>query len=1052
MSHTLPSEANFDHKNRNPGVYRTRVKYFSTNQNNYTPKSTIKIEVDSTKPASFIDGSQTRLDFTVVVYNNSPFVDYVNLPRCGWNSIFKEFRLIIGGTALENNKDYAYSMEQRMIKDNHNPDPVHIFHSNPWTPPEGPTQINFIKPSMVDCTGNYMYGRHTFCDKNPFNFMYFSKIGSYDSNNFNNEVIKGTPYSTVVGSHGVTYSQTDSVTDEFPTKYGGSSNIMYWPRGSTNALSDTQMAETIVTSTITNTSNTMPTDKTISAFGYFPPGVAHTFGSAHSIIGSGIAPQSNMRPASVAAGNGSVDTSVLRTTTGSLTQLGYIPNTQKSIAGHRSTYAPGCWPYGQPSEKISREITRNRNQDGATFYSNYKSIPVGLGASSFSSMDDYVFNNSKNLANYTEDYNFEFRCSTPIMSGLIGSLAEKWFPESLARGKKMWLEFDLIEARQAFSITMDPCRRVPTTVRDFVPFTGRPHNTDRLSSAKTTLHAGWSHLALQFPHVEDGGSGTQVETGTSTTLPGSIDTTLNTPITTSNESGRLGVLYMIAGATYNANAAQGIAGVPSLHIPSNARHLVKWAYSGTDTTTKNQPLEIPLPSTAVAGQTTTMDDYMRPGAIATNNALNSSVAVSVMSGLAMPQYVPVQKPWGNKGSFISSGAAITITNEASYFVNEAQVCFGTYLPASVPQTKRTTAASVVTNGTNLTGDVAYYKNYGAYTTTYSVTGVELVLELMTMSDELNRAIIERASSGSLSFDTKCIGTGYNNLPATDNQQVLLPVIGASIKHLLLSFRSSEAVYTDNAYLYNSYACFNPYAALTFTADADYHVGGTYSLTNYLTTQQNLGINMRLKIGSEEYPVNPINSVPEIVYEYEKGVSSIGNRKYILDYVPSYIPYRRDTTAPTTNQVLEYSCQESGYFSVFTPVDALDDQTITGNPFYNFLEYAEKLQIKGKRADFSSDTNGYSDAPSTITNRGVWNIFTPLDGCFQLAFHFDTFTDLPDCRSGLTIVNNQCFWLSNKVIFASHKVSGSSTSVLINCVWEMDCRIQFEAGGNIMAYF
>jgi hypothetical protein len=288
MSAAIPSEANFDHKTKNPGIYRSRVKYFSTNQNSYNPKSTVKIEVDSTKPASFIDGAQTRLDFTVVVYNNNPFIDFINLPRMGWNAIFKEYRLVVGGTNLVNNKDYAYSMEQLFIAQNRNPDPVHIFHSNPWTPPEGETQVNFIKPSMVDRTGNYMYGKYSFTDNNPFDFMYFSRPNHFTEGDFLSTCTKGMECSNVVN---LDFPTTNVTTSNTLIGYQNTTTPFYWPQGVGIALADGHVTDCIGSSN--ERSTVMNTDRVISLFGYYPPGVGGTFGTSGSCFGSGLNMQIN---------------------------------------------------------------------------------------------------------------------------------------------------------------------------------------------------------------------------------------------------------------------------------------------------------------------------------------------------------------------------------------------------------------------------------------------------------------------------------------------------------------------------------------------------------------------------------------------------------------------------------------------------------------------------------------------------------------------------------------------------------------------------------------
>jgi hypothetical protein len=57
-----------------------------------------------------------------------------------------------------------------------------------------------------------------------------------------------------------------------------------------------------------------------------------------------------------------------------------------------------------------------------------------------------------------------FTIALPIFSGLIGVWAEKAFPTMLIAPGSFYLQVS-----QAFQFTMDPCRRIFGTYRDYVP-------------------------------------------------------------------------------------------------------------------------------------------------------------------------------------------------------------------------------------------------------------------------------------------------------------------------------------------------------------------------------------------------------------------------------------------------------------------------------------------------------------------------------------------------------------------------------------------------------
>ena len=65
-----------------------------------------------------------------------------------------------------------------------------------------------------------------------------------------------------------------------------------------------------------------------------------------------------------------------------------------------------------------------------------------------------------------------FTIALPIFSGLIGVWAEKAFPTMLIAPGSFYLQIRFAKVAQAFQFTMDPCRRIFGTYRDYVPSIG----------------------------------------------------------------------------------------------------------------------------------------------------------------------------------------------------------------------------------------------------------------------------------------------------------------------------------------------------------------------------------------------------------------------------------------------------------------------------------------------------------------------------------------------------------------------------------------------------
>jgi hypothetical protein len=101
----LPQTLSISDVRRNgmPAVRRT-VIHSSTSQNSYGPGELVYIPVATGTDGSFYIPSTSRLDMTVNVFNKNHFVDFINLPRCGWNVLIEEFGIEIHNSNHENQR------------------------------------------------------------------------------------------------------------------------------------------------------------------------------------------------------------------------------------------------------------------------------------------------------------------------------------------------------------------------------------------------------------------------------------------------------------------------------------------------------------------------------------------------------------------------------------------------------------------------------------------------------------------------------------------------------------------------------------------------------------------------------------------------------------------------------------------------------------------------------------------------------------------------------------------------------------------------------------
>ena len=1089
----IPAGLHYEAKPAAIPVYRRRCITSAISSNEYHPGQTIKIPLDTAMHGSVLDTKQTMLQFQLQIKNMNPFVDYINFGRSGAAGIFSGFRFMVNGNPVEKINNYAEIFEDMMIKLNLNGEPYHFFHPNPYMPEEGPLHTNFIKPPMVDCMGNTMYRPQMLLDAASAPNVFFGNLSSKQDVDTNRKPQKKTDQygSNAQGIHLQELQTKNTIsTDEESELNLMSSVFHYIPPGGF-------LTDGIQTRNEQGTKELLSTrsfhlDRNIET-GFtsdngFPYCAQERMKAVNRLYFNAT---SGALPVKTGQSNGVAELGLqqaFRVTgeicihEGILGQQAIVGDPKRVAQIPYSVHTPAEWPYFIPREiPKTPSYSHQRLQDVTRYYSNCKSIPVGMG-SDFK-YAQYIADTSEMVVDSNTRRNVNLNVVVPLYSGVLGLGADKMFPDMLIAPGKAWLELDLVDHRRAFYVTMDPCRRVPGTIRDYVPYTGTRHGVPRFDSYAHNTFLGPQRI-LPFYRLTHLHSDMNTELSYPAAAAMFIQDDINASVTAGTPLSGVPKqeLPILQTRCYNNNACKGehymvhggssqlypFAGIDVLEPTHNANHTAydhgtKFLFHPAEfkgpvgISGKNGASQFPggfltafkIAREVGAGMTGPgdMDDEDQ-----VEFALFPMQNLSTVGGIPIPQYVPVKDPWTVKDSRVNC-----------YYVPERESCYGTYLKQAVAQTSRT---SMATN--NFTVASAQYTTY---VTSYGVSNVELITEQILLPDAVTSQILDGASAGAIAYHTTFTNSLVQLANESHSQNQLLTVTGASVNNLTLLFRSTAQLNADNSsQSYNSLAFYNPFASVLYDATlptdtikksgGKYDVGGKYTINHALSTRKGENLNMQLKIGNEFIPRTPIKDLPTLLMENEKGVQTIADYTSKLPY---YCPSICTTSTNSSSEAFfDYNCLDDGFLAAFVPADALDDQTITGNPFFASVDldlFNTRVNPTTTGAEFEVKTAGLRCPPDSKednvmngTYQGVFNRFTPLEGTFHICFNLDTFVlEGGSARCGTTIVNNQLFWKCESCYFMSHKIGGYSPKVEILAIWQQDAKIVFEAGGNCVSY-
>ena len=72
-------------------AYTRRVTSLATNAQKFKENDLANIILDTSTPGSFLDPTQSFIQFDLEVKNSNPYIDYANFSTCGAGALIQEF-------------------------------------------------------------------------------------------------------------------------------------------------------------------------------------------------------------------------------------------------------------------------------------------------------------------------------------------------------------------------------------------------------------------------------------------------------------------------------------------------------------------------------------------------------------------------------------------------------------------------------------------------------------------------------------------------------------------------------------------------------------------------------------------------------------------------------------------------------------------------------------------------------------------------------------------------------------------------------------------------
>lgn len=633
------------------------------------------------------------------------------------------------------------------------------------------------------------------------------------------------------------------------------------------------------------------------------------------------------------------------------------------------TGSPLAWPYYQPydPEKLAERVKANRSSrtplpDVARYYANVKYLPI-MATPTLNALTDYVGGGTKPSpilsALATGERQIEIHGCLELYLGTIGVLAKRAFPALAVGSGRAELAIRLETERRFFQLTMDPCRRVPGTVRDWAPYMGASNSTLDFVNGTTCASLGRYSGSEMLFHGQ-----LRKKVGTDSTA----HKTALESLSCLKDSVCIGRYPKAPNEFVCAGILKSTTG--AVTVVSDSGDTTDTFFHGSNS----------------AGKIVNS----RQGLL-TNIEGAKNLAVPRSHYCApRPQYLPVEDPYGARNN--DSGAGAT-------GVSELGLCFGTYLSKSHPQSARVSASTRQTISSDY---------YTSEIPSFVARNFALIVDEILFSDSIVSGILAGAIAGNATIETKVLVETVIQLPKALSQNVLIPLTGASITDVCLAFQHPTELQGPDAHVYSASNFINPFTIVKKTSYTAHDVAySAYGVSTSFVNSTDMGINMQFSIGSEQMPRRPINDL-QVLSEFVskgdqvfRGASDHGDYGHMSGHA-CQLDFHTDMGASTDAAFRTIpNALQPGFFAPHCPLEALGDQTITNNTYLYSTAPKTTIEIPRSKA-------GYV-VPFKHT-------LEPLQATFHIPLNLETFMGQSDkIRSGTSIVNSQFFFKAEKML-------------------------------------
>ena len=720
---------------------------------------------------------------------------------------------------------------------------------------------------------------------------------------------------------------------------------------------------------------------------------------------------------------------------------------------HYGTSNINMWPYNIKVEPKRIDDWMNkanlRFQDYMAFLSNVKNIPIGCTSNVVpGASGERVFTTTPLLPNGTGTLSpttagaFSYTFCVPVLSGLLGVMAEKMAPTMLL--DNFQLVMTTTNYAEPMKLSMDPCRVLGGTHRDYLVYYGND-----LGQINGTGGALSGNVALpwivnyQRYILQSTGDGTSDNYTTANAMAWYAGTggALSCDVSTIN------ALSSVSGSG-TASAEDICAAIAS--------------YSAVCAC----PLQASTVGNYNVGSTRTANTA--PDTYSVAAGLNGAGGFDNFSyfgpNTCVPQYyhlLPCNADNVAPNAFYGCPSANTTPPiiaplfSTMFIGNDACGCFGTYLKSSTAQSARVIQNGVQSVQINFAtppifSTFKYTKQGTSYMPTWSIRNVYFVATQVIIPDEITAQILASASRGDISIQTTTIQV-YSNIaltPGSSSQNIIIPAKVGSANTLFGIFRMNEQTSnTQKQYLYNSFRGICPLGYKLYQSDGVSYVGtNSKPAEQYVTAGTGAAaFSFQLKIGNDLVPAQPMSSPTELIVEFEKCTHGLNERWNNMSVGGTLI--NAPSAYNTQGQIVYDILAPGGYFTTWVDPFWLLDQTIVNNAMWTYLPGVIQQNASG-----AGNPGGAIWNPVPVGTFVVEQFKQP-DGGFIVGIDLDTWSGFSNvAMSGRYLGNNTVSLACEGLNLISALPANAQTATVNFTAFIMcDARWSFQAGGNSQVF-